>query len=146
MSSGSLNLENLARAKQLNAEPPSAEQIGRLLASAETQLRDSRNTSLGAPSRFMLAYNAAHALALAALRAAGYRPSSAGHRKIIFQVLDATADAPPELWRALDRYHDRRNASEYEGAPPATTVEAEDMVKLTIELQRLVLARLGRGA
>jgi hypothetical protein len=25
MSSGSLNLENLARAKQLNAEPPSAE-------------------------------------------------------------------------------------------------------------------------
>jgi hypothetical protein len=146
MSSGSLNLENLARAKQLNAEPASAKQIGRLLAGAETQLRDSRNTSLGAPSRFMLAYNAAHALALAALRAAGYRPSSAGHRKIIFQVLDATADAPPELWRALDRYHDRRNASEYEGAPPATTVEAEDMVKLTTELQRLVLARLGRGA
>jgi hypothetical protein len=146
MSSGSLNLENLARAKKLNAEPPSAEQIGRLLASAETQLRDSRNTSLGAPSRFMLAYNAAHALALAALREAGYRPSSAGHRKIIFQVLDATADAPPELWRALDRYHDRRNASEYEGAPPATTVEAEDMVKLTRELQRLVLARLGREA
>jgi hypothetical protein len=147
MSSGKPNLENLARAKQLNAEPLSTEQIGRLLASAETQLRDSRNTSLGAPSRFMLAYNAAHALALAlaALRAAGYRPSSAGHRKIIFQVLDATADAPPELWRALDRYHDRRNASEYEGAPPATTVEAEDMVKLTTELQRLVLARVGQG-
>ena len=141
MSSGGSNLENLARAKQLNAEPASAKQIGRLLESAETQLRDSRNTSLGAPSRFMLAYNAAHALALAALRAAGYRPSSAGHRKIIFQVLDATADAPPELWRALDRYHDRRNASEYEGAPPATGVEAEDMVKLTTELQRLVLAR-----
>jgi len=146
MSSAKPNLENLARAKQLNAEPPSAEQIGRLLASAETQLRDARNTSLGAPSRFMLAYNAAHALALAALRGAGYRPSSAGHRKVIFQVLEATADAPPELWRALDRYHDRRNASEYEGAPPATIVEANDMVKLTIELQRLVLARLGRRA
>jgi hypothetical protein len=146
MSSAKPNLENLARAKQLNAEPPSAEQIGRLLASAETQLRDGSNTSLGAPSRFMLAYNAAHALALAALRAAGYRPSSAGHRKIIFQVLDATADAPPELWRALARYHDRRNASEYEGAPPATVMEADDMVKLTSELQRLVLARLGRRA
>ena len=144
MSSAKPNLENLARAKQLNAEPPSAEQIGRLLASAETQLRDGRNTSLGAPSRFMLAYNAAHALALAALRGAGYRPSSAGHRKIIFQVLDATIDAPPELWRALDRYHDRRNASEYEGAPPATVLEADDMVRLTTELQRLVLARLGR--
>ena len=142
MSSGKSSLENLARAKQLNAEAPSKEQIGRLLESAETQLRDSRNASLGAASRFLLAYNAAHALALAALRSAGYRPSSAGHRKIIFQVLDATAGAPPELWRALDRYHDRRNASEYEGAPPASTVEAEDIIRLTAELHRLVLARV----
>jgi hypothetical protein len=145
MNSGKPNLENLARAKQLNAEPPSAEQIGRLLASAEAQLRDSRNTSLSAPSRFMLAYNAAHALALAALRAAGYRPSSAGHRKIIFQVLATTADARPELWRALDKYHDRRNASEYEGAPPASAMEAEDIIKLTTELRRRVLARVNAG-
>jgi hypothetical protein len=145
MSSGASNLENLARAKQLNAEAPSAEQIGRLLASAEAQLRDSGNASLAAASRFMLAYSAAHALALAALRAAGYRPSSAGHRKIVFQVLDATAGAPPELWRALDRYHDRRNASAYEGAPPATAVEAEDVIRLTADLQRLVLGRVRKG-
>jgi hypothetical protein len=145
VSSGGSNLENLARARQLNAEPPVREQIGRLLAGAEDQLRDSRNASLAAASRFMLAYNAAHALALAALRAAGYRPSSAGHRKILFQVLDATAGAPPELWRALDRYHDRRNASEYEGAPPASAVEAEDIVRLTVELQRLVLARVRKA-
>lgn len=142
MSSGKPNLENLARAKQLNAEPPAREQIGRLLASAEAQLRDSRNPSNSAPSRFILAYNAAHALALAALRSAGYRPSSAGHRKIIFQVLATTAGAPPELWLALDKYHDRRNASEYEGAPPASTMEAEDIIKLTSELHRLVLARV----
>lgn len=142
MRSDKPNLENLGRAKQLNAEPAAREQIGRLLAGAEAQLRDSRNPSLSAPSRFMLAYNAAHALALAALRASGYRPSSAGHRKIIFQVLATTADARAELWLALDKYHDRRNASEYEGAPPASTVEAEDLVKLTGELHRLVLARL----
>jgi len=145
MTSSRSNLENLARAKQLNAEAPSAEQIGRLLASAEAQLRDSGNAALAAASRFMLAYNAAHALALAALRAAGYRPSSAGHRKIVFQVLDATAGAPPELWRALDRYHDRRNASEYEGAPPTSTVEAEDLIRLTSDLQRLVLGRVRKG-
>jgi hypothetical protein len=142
MSSGKPSLENLARAKQLNAEPPAADQVGRLLASAEAQLRDSRNASNSAPGRFMLAYNAAHALALAALRAAGYRPSSAGHRKIIFQVLATTAGAPAELWLALDKYHDRRNASEYEGAPPASAIEAEDMIKLAGELQRLVLARV----
>lgn len=127
MSSGASNLENLARAKQLNAEAPSAEQIGKLLASAEVLLRDSGNA------------------ALAALRAAGYRPSSAGHRKILFQVLDATAGAPPALWRALDRYHDRRNASEYEGAPPASAVEAEDLIRLTVDLQRRVLGRVRKG-
>lgn len=142
MSSGNVKLENLARAKQLNAEAPNAQQIDGLLAGAEASLRDSGNASLAASSRFMLAYNAAHALALAALRAAGYRPSSAGHRKIVFQVLEATAGAPPELWRALDRYHDRRNAAEYEGAPPATAVEAEDIIRLAAELQKLVLRRV----
>jgi len=92
----------------------------------------------------MLAYNAAHALALAALRAVGYRPSSAGHRKMIFQVLAATAGAPAELWLALDKYHDRRNAAEYEGAPPATGTEAEDLVKLAGDLDRLVRKRLAQ--
>jgi len=145
MSSDASNLENLARAKQLNAEAPSAEQIGKLLASAEVLLRDSGNAALAAASRFTLAYSAAHALALAALRAAGYRPSSAGHRKILFQVLDATAGAPPALWRALDRYHDRRNASEYEGALPASAVEAEDLIRLTTDLQRRVLGRVRKG-
>jgi len=92
----------------------------------------------------MLAYNAAHALALAALRAAGYRPSSAGHRKMIFQVLAETTDAPAALWLALDKYHDRRNAAEYEGAPPATAAEAEDLVKLAGDLDRLVRKRIGQ--
>ncbi len=141
MTSPASRLENLAHARQLSAEPPGKEEVGRLLASAEVQLRDSRNSALSAQSRFMLAYNAAHALALAALRRAGYRPSSAGHRKIIFQVLADTAGAPAELWLALDKYHDRRNAAEYEGAPPASTMEAEDLVRLVTNLDLLVRKR-----
>ena len=94
MSSVKNNLENLARAGQLAAEPTSADEIGRLLKGARDQLRDSRNISLSAPSRFILAYGASHALALAALRAEGYRPvASKGHRKIIFQALGVTAGA-----------------------------------------------------
>lgn len=142
MSSSAKNLENLVRAKLLKPEPTSKQEIVRLLASAEEQLRDSRTASLSAASRFALAYNASHALALAALRAEGYRPSTAlGHRKVVFHVLETTAGAEPKLWRALDRYHDRRNAAEYEGAPSATDAEAEDIVKLAGELQRLLLTR-----
>lgn len=146
MNSGTNNLENLARAGQLAAEPSSADEIGRLLAGAEDQLRDSRNSSLSTPSRFILAYGASHALALAALRAEGYRPvASKGHRKIIFQALGSTAGAPTELWVALDRYHDRRNAAEYEAAPRASEAEAKDLVELTSTLQKLVLERLKRN-
>jgi uncharacterized protein (UPF0332 family) len=138
-------LANLARAGQLAAEPTSAGEIARLLKSADDQLRDSGVKSLSAAGRFMLAYNATHALALAALRAEGYRPSaSQGHRKVIFQVLETTAGAPRELWIALDRYHDRRNAAEYHGAQPATEAEAKDLVELATKLQKLVLAQLKR--
>ena len=146
MTSGTNNLENLARAGQLAAESSSADEIGRLLKGAGDQLRDSRNSSLSPPSRFILAYGASHALALAALRAAGYRPSaSKGHRKIIFQALGATAGAPTELWMAMDRYHDRRNAAEYEAAPPATEAEAKDLVELAARLQKLVVDRIRRN-
>ena len=145
MNSGTNNLANLARAGQLAAEPTSAEEIGRLLQGADAQLRDSRTDSLSAPSRFILAYGAAHALALAALRAHGYRPSSSkGHRKIIFQALGSTIGAPPGLWMAIDRYHDRRNATEYEAAPPASEAEASDLVELATRLQKLVLGQIRR--
>lgn len=144
MPSDRSSLENLARARQLNAEAPDERELANLLAAADVQLHDARSPGLSAPSRFALAYNAAHSLALAALRGAGYRPSSAGHRKIVFQTLAATAGAPRELWLALDRYHDRRNKAEYEGAT-TSKLEADDLVGLAGELQTLVRRRLKRS-
>ncbi len=64
-------------------------------------------------SRFDLAYGAAHALCLAALRHHGFRPSK---RYIVFQVLPDTLDLGPEIWRILSKCHDLRNRTEYEGA------------------------------
>ena len=63
-------------------------------------------------SRFDLAYNAAHALCLAALRRAGYRPSK---RYVVFQLLPHTLGLGPGTWRVLDHAHSVRNRSEYEG-------------------------------
>ena len=63
-------------------------------------------------SRFDLAYNAAHALCLAALRWHGFRPAN---RYIVFQVLPHTLDLGPEVWRVLDKCHSVRNLGEYEG-------------------------------
>jgi hypothetical protein len=107
-------LENLAgTGKPLAAEPVDAAEFAGLLRSGKARLVDARNASLALESRFDLAYNAAHALCLAALRRHGYR---ARQRYIVFQVLPHTLGLGPEVWRVLDKCHHMRNVAEYEGA------------------------------
>lgn len=107
-------LENLAGpGKPLAVEPADAAEFGGLLRSGKARLVDARNVSLAVESRFDLAYNAAHALCLAALRRRGYR---ARYRYIVFQVLPHTLGLGPEVWRVLDKCHHMRNIAEYEGA------------------------------
>src|SRR5687767_836860 len=77
------------------------------------RLTDGENDANSLESRFDLAYGAAHALCLAALRHHGYRPSK---RYIVFQVLPDTLGLGPEVWRVLSKCHDMRNLNEYEGA------------------------------
>lgn len=60
------NLENLAPIGKLKAESPSQREIDGLIRSGLARLKDSENPSLAMESRFDLAYNAAHALSLAA--------------------------------------------------------------------------------
>jgi hypothetical protein len=106
-------LENLAGpSKPLAAEPPDAQELEGLLRSGLARLHDAKTPTLALESRFDLAYNAAHALCLAALRAKGYRPR---HRYIVFQVLPHTLGLGPEVWRVLDKAHHQRNVAEYEG-------------------------------
>ena len=61
--------------KSLKAEPPDAAEFAGLKRSAHARLKDALNKNISLESRFDLAYNAAHALSLAALRSHGYRPS-----------------------------------------------------------------------
>jgi hypothetical protein len=106
-------LENLAGlGKPLSTESPDAGEIKGLLRSGRARLTDAQNATLSPESRFDLAYNAAHALCLAALRRQGYR---AQHRYIVFQVLPHTLGLGPEVWRVLAKAHDKRNLAEYEG-------------------------------
>ena len=78
--------------------------------------------------RFDLAYNAAHALCLAALRATGYRPRQ---RYIVFQVLPQTLGLGPEVWRILAKAHDVRNRGEYEGDLQVTDRLVSDLMEAT---------------
>lgn len=69
----SQNLERLAAARQLKAEPPARKEFEGLLRLGQIRLKDARNPGLSLEGRFDLGYSAAHALSLAALRWHGYR-------------------------------------------------------------------------
>ncbi len=98
--------------KPLRAEPPDAAEFAGLLRSGAARLADAGVATLSLESRFDLAYNAAHAFCLAALRWHGWR---SGNRYIVFQLLPHTLGLGPEVWRVLDRCHQLRNLGEYEG-------------------------------
>ena len=105
-------LDNLVRIGQLKAEPAAVNELQGLVRSGIRRLEDAAREELSLESRFDLAYNAAYALALAALRFRGYRSES---RYPVFQCLQHTVDLPPERWRVLDEAHRKRNLAEYEG-------------------------------
>lgn len=106
-------LENLSGpGKALRAEPPDAKELAGLQRSALARLKDAQNAQLSLEGRFDLAYNAAHALSLAALRWHGYRSTN---RYIVFQLLPQTLALGPEVWRVLSKCHNIRNLGEYEG-------------------------------
>lgn len=128
-------LENLCGpGKPLKAEPPDEAEIAALLRSAQARLNDAARKDLTLDSRFDLAYGAAHALCLAALRRRGYR---ATQRYIVFQVLPHTLGLGPEVWRVLSRCHAIRNLAEYEGQAQATTELVEELIAICRRLEAM---------
>lgn len=122
-------LENLSRpGGSLKPEPPDAAEIAGLLRTGRARLADAGNASLALESRFDLAYNAAHALCLAALRAKGYR---AANRYVVFQALPHTLGLGPEVWRVLALCHSKRNLGEYEGLREVDERLVRDLIVAT---------------
>ena len=128
-------LDNLTRIGQLKKEDATREEITALARSGRARLADCKNETLSKESRFDLAYNAAHALALSALRAAGYR---AGHRYLVFHCTQHSLDLPNEQWRVLDDAHRKRNIAEYEGGIDIDDGLLEALIRVADELDARV--------
>lgn len=126
-------LENLAHIGKLKSEAFDLDEFKGLVTSGKVRLRDAKNKSLHLESRFDLAYNAAHSLALAALRRSGYRSEN---RYLVFQCLKHTLVLPDELWRVLDSAHRKRNLAEYEGVVDMDRATVEAIIRVATEIQR----------
>jgi hypothetical protein len=130
-SPSSAALANLAKIGKLKVEPPDARERAGLLRSATVRLQDARQANLSLESRFDLAYNAAHAAALSALRMHGYRSEN---RYLVFQCLEHTLGFKPQQWLLLDQAHKKRNLSEYEGDLDVTASFVEELIDLVTKL------------
>ncbi len=128
-------LDNLVKIKQLKTEPPDQNEFDGMLASARRRLNDAKIDGLSADSIFSLAYGAAHAISLAAMRWHGYRSDS---RYLVFQCLQQTIGLENAKWRVLDKCHKQRNLAEYEGRLEITPQLIEELIKITEELLEAV--------
>ena len=78
-------LDNLVNINQLKKELPDQYEFDGMVNSAKRRLTDAQVESLSEDGQFSLAYGAAHALALAAMRWHGYRSEN---RYLVFQCLE----------------------------------------------------------
>ena len=129
------NLDNLVKINQLKLESPDQIELDGMLNSAQRRLQDSQVEGLSEEGQFSLAYAAAHALALAALRWHGYRSDN---RYLVFQCLQHTLGLENEKWRVLDKCHKQRNLAEYEGHLEITPQLLHELIMITKELLTLV--------
>ena len=109
----------------MRAEPADSKEFADLQRMGLARLKDAQRQGLALESQFDLAYNAAHALCLAALRWHGYR---SGNRFIVFQLLPHTLGLGPEVWRVLSKCHDARNLGEYESMLEVDTRLVADLI------------------
>ena len=105
-------LDNLVKIGRLKTEPTTQVEFDGLVRSGWLRLKDAQNDFNSLEGRFDLAYNAAHALCLAALRWHGYRSDN---HYVVFQALPHTLGIDTAVWRTLAKCHQRRNVAEYEG-------------------------------
>ena len=130
-------LDNLVRIGKLKAEPPAQAEFDGLVRSGLVRLRDAENAALSLESRFDLAYNAAHALSLAALRWRGYRSEN---RYLVFQCLTHTLALEAVQWRVLDQAHNKRNLAEYEGDLDVDDALVEALIRVAQTVAERVAA------
>lgn len=129
-------LDNLVNEGKLKKGTVAAQGIAKLISTGEARLRDAKNEQLSEESRFELAYNAVHALSLAALQMAGYRPN--WNRYIVFISLEYTLGISNKKRRILKDAHRIRNLVQYEGGAEITGELIKAIIRISEEISLLL--------
>lgn len=139
-----MSLQNLAKIGQLHPHEARSDEVGRLIAAAQRNLKDAGRQENSAETRFDCAYKAIMQCALIALMAAGYRPATnaPGHHQTMIQSLSLTLGVNNDTWIVLDGLRKKRNQNDYTGAP-ISQAEVNEAIAHASELLAIVQSRLG---
>lgn len=137
-------MQNLQAIGRLKVHQPTPDELRRLLAAAERNLKDAGVDAISDETRFDAAYKAIMQCALVGMMASGYRPSTSepGHHQTLIQALGQTLGVKPESWVVLDALRRRRNANDYTGDGVTPDMVAE-CVAQAAALLRLACAKVG---
>ena len=128
-------LDNLVKNGLLKAEQPNKIEFDGLVKSGINRLSDVIDKNLNLDSRFDLAYNASHSLALAALRWHGYRSNK---RVTVFLSVAHTLLLEAGDVSILRKCHEIRNTAEYEGILYITDELVDELIRIVKILAKKV--------
>jgi hypothetical protein len=128
-----MSLVNLLKIGRLAEHTTDAEQVSRMLESAERCIADARQETISPETRLNAAYRGIMQMSMVALWANGYRPakSAPGHHATMIQSLIHSIDFDKDQMLVLDTFRVKRNAIDYTGyevdeASVAACIEAAD--------------------
>ena len=137
-----MTLDNLV-GRGLEKAQADSEELARYLGRVRRKLEDSRQTNISLDSRFDVAFEALLQIALAALRANGYRTTSAaGHQQLAIQALPKTIGVSAADVRALDEFRKKRSAGLYLAEFEPSEAEVGALVGAVERLHRQLVAWL----
>ena len=124
-----MTLDNLV-GKGLERAPASKQEISRYLAKIRRKIADCKQKNLSLDTRFDTAFAALLQVALAALRANGYRTTSeAGHQQIAIQLLPKTIGMDRVDIRMLDEYRKKRSIGLYDASFDPSEAEVKAVIE-----------------
>lgn len=131
--------EELLAQRRVAREPTDREEIERLRALAQRNLKDAAIEELSEDGRFERAYAAARALATIVIRVCGYRVRQPGAHYGTFLALEA---ADPETFAVFATYFDScrglRNTLSYDAVDVVSHSDLEDILGEVLRFETIV--------
>ena len=125
-----MNLDDLLAQGRLRRRSARKEEIQGLLRVADRDLKDAAVPGLSSDRRFLVAYEAALALATVPLRCKGYETHGQGHHWTTFQSLPLTmGDDLKDLSDYFENCRNKRNVGAYDRSGGISRSEAAELLE-----------------